>query len=272
MSSTLICHAGAHAIDRDALATLPTPLRTRTFRPVPHHDLATGLVAALAGQGVAVAREQWAVQRRKGAASPNLLFGVLDLDIPGLAAPDLRFALGIRTANDRTMALRLVTAARVFVCDNLAFSGQGGAVTFTKRHTSGLDLGRDLPAAVEGYLGKVDGFRAALAAMRRARISDTQAKAILFDAFAGPATALPAHLFRETGRLYFDDAEQRDKFPDRTVWALNNAFTEAVKQVEAPDRRQVWGERIGAYFGALARRGLPGAAGAGWDYSLPSAN
>jgi hypothetical protein len=46
------------------------------------------------------------------------LLGTMDLAIPGLDAPDFRMGLGLRGANDKSMAIEVVAAARVFVCDN----------------------------------------------------------------------------------------------------------------------------------------------------------
>ena len=64
--------------------------------------------------------------------------------------------------------------------------------------------------------------------MKNADLTDGRAKEVIFDAFARNPI-LPRRLFPIVSGLYFDDDEQRAKFPDRTLWGLNNAFTEAVK-------------------------------------------
>ena len=55
--------------------------------------------------------------RRRSAAGG---FGVLDLET---TFDGCRFAIGIRTSNDKSMRLALTVGYRVFVCDNMAFAG-----------------------------------------------------------------------------------------------------------------------------------------------------
>src|SRR6516164_9395617 len=136
MSSTRIAHCGGTYRTRAALASIPTPAGTDTWKPVPHFDLVTYLIDDLGRRGIAVVREQYATVGRDGAR----LFGVMDLRIDDLDTPDLATSLGLRGANDKTMAIQVIAAARVFVCDNLAFSGSDGAVVLKKRHTNRLDL------------------------------------------------------------------------------------------------------------------------------------
>jgi hypothetical protein len=124
MSSTLIAHCGGIYRTRADLARIPTPPATSTWKPIGHHDLVTSLIDDLGSRGIAVVREQYATVGRDGAR----LFGVMDLRVDGLDTPDLSTSLGLRGANDRSMAIQVIAAARVFVCDNLCFSGSDGAV------------------------------------------------------------------------------------------------------------------------------------------------
>src|SRR5690242_9961944 len=129
MASTLIAHCGGTYRTRADLATIPTPARTDTWKPVPHHDLVSSLIDDMGRRGISVVREQYATVGRDGAK----LFGVMDLRVDGLDSPDLSTSLGLRGANDRSMAIQVIAAARVFVCDNMAFSGSDGAVVLKKR-------------------------------------------------------------------------------------------------------------------------------------------
>jgi hypothetical protein len=49
-------------------------------------------------------------------------------------------------------------------------------------------------------------------------------------------------------RLYFDDQEQREKFEARSLWSLNNAFSEIVKKLAVTPQQRA-GVSIGRYFG-----------------------
>jgi hypothetical protein len=246
-NSTLIVHCGGSRITRAQLAFLDTPPATRSWRPVPHHELVGELVETLTSVGVDVVREQYCTLGRQA----ERLLGTLDLRVPGLDSPELGVGLGLRAGNDRSTAIRFVAAARVFVCDNWAFSGSDGAVFLRKKHTSGLDLRRELSEAVGQYLSRALTFQVGIYTMKRTEITDGRAKEIIHDALADGM--LPLRMFPKLHHLYFDDPEQRDKFPERSLWALNNAFTEVVKGL-APAPQEAAGVRIGRLFGRLIER------------------
>ena len=253
MASTLIAHCGGAYRTREQLAGMPTPAGTDTWKPVPHFDLVTSLIDDLGSRGIAVTREQYATVGRDGAR----LFGVMDLRIDGLDTPELSTSLGLRGANDRSMAIQVIAAARVFVCDNLAFSGSDGAVVLKKKHTSRLDLAAVVPPAIESYLEKAGAFRLDIDRMRGFALTDDRAKQVIYDAFTRGREVLPVRLLPRVHRFYFDDDEQRAKFGARSLWSLNNAFTEAVKALkDVPQQR--YGVQIGRYFGRVLHAGSGG--------------
>jgi hypothetical protein len=253
MSSTLIAHCGGTYRSRDDLARIPTPAGTDTWKPVPHHDLVTSLIDDLGRRGIAVVREQYATVGRDGAR----LFGAMDLRVDGLDTPDLSTSLGLRGANDRSMAIQVIAAAHVMVCDNLAFSGSDGAVVLRRKHTSRLDLAQVVPPAVESYLEKSGAFRLEIDRMRAFSLTDDRAKSIIYEAFIGHGAVLPVRLLPAVHGFYFDDEEERAKFEARSLWSLSNAFTEAVKALrEIPQQR--YGVAIGRYFGRVLHAGSAG--------------
>ena len=92
--------------------------------------------------------------------------------------------------------------------------------------------------------------------MRDFGLSDSRAKELIHDAFTGRAPAMPLRLLPVVSRLYFGDEVQHEKFPDRSLWSLNNAMTEAVKALKpAPQANS--GLRIGRYFGRVLHRMRP---------------
>jgi hypothetical protein len=103
-------------VSREELKMIPVPESTRTFKPVPHHEIVDSLVEALGFRYIGVVRDEYAV-------SPDgmKMFGVLDLETQ---FDGCRFAIGIRNANDKSMRLGLTVGLRVFVCDNLSFQGE----------------------------------------------------------------------------------------------------------------------------------------------------
>ena len=67
-------------------------------------------------------------------------------------------ALGLRGANDRSMAIQVIAAARVFVCDNMCFSGSDGSVVLRKKHTSRLDLAAVVPPAIDQFIERAGAY------------------------------------------------------------------------------------------------------------------
>src|SRR4051794_9577865 len=118
-SSKLLVHSGGIRRTRDELVTLSTPSPTASWRPVPHAELVASLIDGLNAQGVEVTREEYCTLGRDDAK----LLGTLDLRIRDLESPEFSMGLGLRAANDKSLAMQFVTACRVFICDNWAFSG-----------------------------------------------------------------------------------------------------------------------------------------------------
>jgi hypothetical protein len=227
LNGTLMVHTGGRHRTREELAALPTPPGTDTWKPVPHYELVESLIEGLTTHGITITREEYATSGRDDAR----LFGVVDLLIPDVAVPDFGMSLGIRGSNDRSLAIQATAGARVFVCDNLAFSGDSGTVVLKKKHTSGLDLRKVVPPAIDLYLEKAGAFVLDIETMKNLELSDAEAKAIIFDAFAFERPVMNRRMLPEVAHTYFRDDRQREWFPDRTVWSLNNAFTQVVKEL-----------------------------------------
>jgi hypothetical protein len=146
----------------------------------------------------------------------------------------------------------LLLVACVFVSDNMAFSGSRGAVVLKKRHTSRLDLARVVTAELDSYLEKAGAFGLDIDRMKNHDLTDGQAKELIYDAFANHEV-LPLRMLPRVGRLYFEDEVQRARFQDRDLWALNNAFTEAVKELKTVPQQNC-GLEIGQFFGRIIHR------------------
>jgi hypothetical protein len=249
-NSTLIVHSGGIRRTREELATLHTPPPTTTWRPVPHSTLVSALIEGLATRGVEVTREDYCTLGREDAK----LLGTLDLRISGLDSLDLAMGLGLRTSNDKSLSVQCVAAARVFCCDNWAFSGSAGAVFLKRKHTARLDIRAVVPGTVDQFLERAGAFRLDIDRMRNESLTNWRAKAIVHDAFA--SGVMPIRLFPVVSRLYFRDEVQAEKFPDRNLWSLNNAMTESVKLLR-PAPQQACGLAVGRMFGRLVHRADP---------------
>src|SRR5882724_10291663 len=108
--SDLMAQCGSEKISRYDLIGLPTPEATRTHQPVPHHRIVNALIETLSFRNIRVVRDEYAVSR-----DAMRMFGVLDLSTEW---NQVRFSIGLRNANDKSMTLGLTVGYRVFVCDN----------------------------------------------------------------------------------------------------------------------------------------------------------
>lgn len=215
--------ATTERVTRAQLAGIPTPLSTRSHRPIAHAELVEIMEDRLAAAGYRVTGEEYAVQR-----GGLRLFGTLDLENGETPGAGMGLALGFRHANDRTMSLQIVGGARVFVCTNLALSGE--AKVFRNRHTHGV-MGR-LREALGRYVGglgrQVEMLKDRFGVWQAAGLTDDAAKVVIYDAIAGGV--VPSRVRPEIHEAYF--SAERLGYPDcapRTKMGLHNAFTRALK-------------------------------------------
>jgi hypothetical protein len=235
MSGTL-SHAASELVTRAELLTIPPPSATPTWRPIAHGDLIAAIDRQLLVRGITIRSEKFAIQR--GGAR---LFAVLDLSIE--SSEERCAAMGIRTSNDRSMALEIAVGVKVFVCDNLAFSGD--LIALRRKHTAKFDLNADISRAVDRYQTHLLAFGRQLAELESRVLTDQEAKVLIHDAFAD--SLLPIRMFSVVSRTYFTGQDFSDVAP-RSAWGLHNAFTRAVRQMApAPAFEATTG--LGRFFG-----------------------
>jgi hypothetical protein len=244
MPATL-SHAPSQLVTRSDLKEIAPPPPTATWKPIAHYDLIQALDRQLAVRDIRIVKEEFAL-----AHDGLRLFGVLELHVPardGLACePDsaqgYHFAMGIRTANDRSFATQLAVGARVFVCSNLAFSGD--LIAMNRKHTAKFDLNADLSRAVDRYQVHLATFGDKFNGLHLRHLRMWEAKEIVFDAIAQdimPSRVLPAVI----------DGYKRHE-GDMTAWHLHNIFTSAFKQLAPAPMFQAT-TRLGQLFGLTER-------------------
>ncbi len=240
MTGTLL-HANSQLVSRGELLTIPPPPGTETWKPIAHGDLIQALDRQLLVRGITITKEQFAVQRN-GAR----LFAVLDLSLED--SGEYCAAMGIRTANDRSMALEIAVGIKVFVCDNLAFSGD--LIALRRKHTARFDLNADLSRAMDRYQAHLMILRGQIEAFKYRVVSEVEAKGMIFDVFA--SGVLPIRLFSPVDHYYFRE-EREDSLTRGTLWALHNACTRAVKLLAPAPAFQAT-TRLGKFFGLQAEQ------------------
>lgn len=239
MTGTLF-YGKSRVVTRAELKTIPPPAATETWKPIAHYDLVHALDRQLAVRDIRIVKESFAV-----AHDDLRLFGVLDLSVPGMngaSGSEYLFALGLRTANDRSFATQIAVGATVLVCDNLAFSGD--LIAMNRKHTAKFDLNADLSRAVDHYQTHLSSFGAKFEGLKERRFSEATAKALVFDAFVGDV--MPQRLFPVVAERYRSYDGQ-----SMTAWVLHNIFTSALKQL-APAPAFAASLKLGTLFGLTA--------------------
>ena len=240
MSGTLL-HAQSNLVSREQLMAIAPPPPTATWRPIAHGDLISALDRQLLVRGIRIDKEMFAIQR-DGAR----LFGVLDLTLE--SSGEFCAAMGIRTANDRSMALEIAVGVRVLVCDNLAFSGD--LIALRRKHTIKFDLNADISRAVDRYQAHLQALQRTIAAARESAVSDDEAKGLIFEAFR--YEIIPIRYFKQVAETYFNPTSDMTDVQPRTMWGLHNAFTRAVRQM-APAPAFHTTTELGKFFGLRAQ-------------------
>lgn len=215
----LCLHAGAAEVPRRALALVPTPAPTETWRPIPHEEYVRRIEWELPRFGLDVVSAAFALTHDRGR-----FFGLFQVSRNGLENPDYSLVIGLRNSHDKSLPAGLVAGSQVFVCDNLAFSGE---VQIARKHTP--NILRDLPSLVGDALGRLlVMFQAQDTRVQRykaTRLSDAAVHDLTvraMDARVVCASKIPTLLQAWREPRY-------QAFEPRTLWSFFNATTEVLK-------------------------------------------
>ncbi len=132
---TLMLHAGATPVGYDQLRALSTPEPTETHVPIAHHAVVDMVKYSLGFYGHDIVDEHYGITP-DGAR----FFGVLSLKSE---YGDYTDTVGLRNSHDKRFPIGISFGSRVFVCDNLAFSGDH---VIKRKHTANAK--RELPGLV----------------------------------------------------------------------------------------------------------------------------
>ena len=256
-AAVLSAHKDTNLVTRETLRALPPVIGTDTFKPVAHIELVETFERELNKRDIQIAlydsgpragekREQFAISK-----DGMKIFGTLDLTLNGVEG--MAAALGFRQANNREMSLQGIAGMRVFVCDNMAFSGE--TIILKRRHTSGLNLLDEVVEALNQYEVHYRKLKAEIGDLRGYALEDAAAKIIMHDIFA--AELMPVRYFPSVSDVYFNQFTKSEQphfaaFSDRTAWSLLNAFTEVQKRMPLTTRMEA-AQDIGEVFGNLVK-------------------
>lgn len=227
-------HCGAKDIAREDLIDLSTPHGTATWTPLPHYNYFNAIETQANENGYNLKDLRLTVAEGKlrhpdGSVEKILdgrLFGLARLEPIDTLLKDRMDAagycpvFGLRNANDKVFDASCAIGIKVFVCDNLIFSGD---ITVHRRHTPNIlkNYYERVREAFTQLDAKIGHQTARIEKYQNTKIWDTRFNDMLVNAvdkkIIAPNT-LPKVLqqWREP---------EHEEFLPRTVYSAMNAFT-----------------------------------------------
>lgn len=226
----LMLHCGASHVTRSDVDAVKTPAPVGQHYPIPHRLLIDHVHAQLDTDALEIVEEAHALTK-DGAR----YFGLTRVKSRGgdsalLPADtsigrDYDLVVGLRNSHDQSAAASLVCGNQVFVCDNLAMSGE---VLIGRKHTRFIR--RDLPLLIPRAFGRLgherQNMERRVAAYKGADLSDKDAHDLIVRAMVDSRIFPPSRLPDVVGQWR---APAHEEFEPRTAWSLFNAFTEVAK-------------------------------------------
>jgi hypothetical protein len=146
---SLVLHCGAAHVTYDELAHLPVPDARGSRHAVrPFVDDVDIVLDQFQSIGARVEDTAYGVLTRDG--MPARFFGLIELQLPNVADDDFGLMVGLRGSYDQTLPRGLAVGSSVFVCDNLAFSGE---VTIKTKQTT--YIGQRLPRLIAQAVDRI---------------------------------------------------------------------------------------------------------------------
>lgn len=230
----LMMSNGGTFVDRHAIANVPTPRPTTTWRPVPHIDVIDAVSDVVKAHRWNILDEQYGL-----ASDGAKMFGIVK--ISKTSSPDWSRCIGIRNSHDQSFAVGLTAGISVLVCSNLCF---GGGMVLKRRHTSRIDLTELVDRAVEELESEFLTLETVCEDLKLffVREDDARSRIVL----AAEAGAIPSCDILQVYNAF--KTPRHEDFNDPTRWSLLNAFTEVAHKY-TPNRADLCYRRLTELFG-----------------------
>jgi hypothetical protein len=158
-------------------------------------------------------------------------------------------ALGVRNSWDQALALRGVAGSKVFVCDNLALSGE--EFVFQRKNTTGLRVVDLVKDGFGKFVPALEKFDHRVEALSKQPVTVAGAEAAIYRAFVKHEVAA-LRLLPKVHEAYFEKGSVKGgkgEYPEvqETVWGLHNAFTRVFRELPPTPQFQAT-RRLGEVF------------------------
>lgn len=221
---SLMLHCGAYSLTREEVAELPVVRpKTDTHSTMPFINDVNYAVEAIERLGLQIVDEQYGIGR-----AGKQFFGAIECKTD----QDYALTIGLRGSHDMSLNRGIAVGSRVFVCDNLSFSGD---IAIQTKQT--VNLPYRLPGLIQGAIEQVPEM-AEHQAERFARykdytVTEMEGKGLLIDMLRDKIIT-PREIVPIVGEWEKPSHEEHEEF-GFSLWRLHNAVTE-VKRPQRPQQ------------------------------------
>lgn len=231
----LFLHCGANYVNRSELGKVTLPAATETHVPVNHDYLVDVVQDALENRGLRVVDEAFGL----GQEGHNM-FGLLEVQGDTAKFDDHSLMVGLRNSHMKWFAASMAVGSRVFVCDNLAFSGE---ISVGRKHTANI-LSEDtglrsvVELALDGFVDNAERQEVRFEAYKRRELKTYEAEHLMVESLRRGimnAQRLPKLVEQ------WDNPDHEEFKVGESGWRFFNGVTESLKGLglyELPRRTQ----------------------------------
>lgn len=211
-------HCGAEAIPFEHLPLLKTPEPTDTHLPIAHDKFFSFAQEQLDAQGYQISEDQHFINRE--GAQYFALMRLLHKDEE--EDPNYSTMCALRNAHDKTFIASLAIGGKVFVCDNLSFSGD---IVVGHKHTP--NVWNELPERFNTAIKQIRVQRkrqdVRFAEYKLAPVDDYTADHLIMESFRRNIINL-----KRIGQVHKEWSQPSADHGGKTVWRYFNAVTAAL--------------------------------------------
>jgi hypothetical protein len=211
-------HCGAKPVQWHELMALKAPDKTETHVPIQHSDFYDMATDRLIQQGYAITQPQHYLN-----LDAAHYFAIMQIKHDDEEQGDSHATMcALRNSHDKKFAASLAVGARVFVCDNLSFSGD---IVVGRKHTT--NILEELPEIFDGAIKKIRVMRKRqdirFSEYRRAPLDDYTADHLVMETYRQNIINL-----KRIGQVNKEWRNPSADHGDKTVWRYFNAVTAAL--------------------------------------------
>ena len=232
MSGSIL--VGTNNASEQDVFNVPAVPYTKSFHPIHHAEVIRAIKEAIGIVGMEIVKSEYVLGQ-----DGMRMFGVYDLS---QGTSELTWSIGIRNSMNKSMSLGITAGTRVFVCENLCFSGEFLAF---RRHTNGLDtdeLAFLAYRSMRDMIPKLTAFQKWHEGLKNYPLTEQEAKILLVEIMTN--SVIPASKFHQFNDLYA-------KVYDGTLWGFHEATTNVLRGtnlMSLPKKSQVLNEVINNFI------------------------